>query len=103
MRAITQDNTIIDAMRLNPPQLEELLECVNQNIHITGDERRQLPPGTDGTKVPQEQLFNPPPGILPRVLTEEERRQKKEWTRKENERINQVLADLENEDGEKKI
>lgn len=33
--------------------------------------------GIDGTKVPDEQLLHPPDGILPPVLTEEERRERR--------------------------
>ncbi|RBA10433.1 hypothetical protein FPRO05_05022 [Fusarium proliferatum] len=52
--------------------------------------------GVDGTKVPEEQWYNPPEGILPPPLTEDERREEKELMDKNKEKIDKIREDLKN-------
>ncbi|KAI0596113.1 hypothetical protein F4775DRAFT_565614 [Biscogniauxia sp. FL1348] len=59
---------VIDASGLAPIQIKEYLDTF-----LWSQEKEETFRGVDGTKVPREELFNPPSGILPKKPTEEER------------------------------
>jgi hypothetical protein len=70
MRSFTADRRVVDAVGLTPAQLALWM---NRWPEGSFPRESQLEEGADGTKVPREQWFNPPEGILPSPMSAEAR------------------------------
>ncbi|KAI1498858.1 hypothetical protein F5X99DRAFT_392001 [Biscogniauxia marginata] len=68
LRTFSADYTIVDARGLTPAQIKEMLDSRPWSKDAEDAYR-----GADGTKVSQEGLFNPPPEILPKKPSAEEK------------------------------
>jgi len=77
MRSLTADRRVVDAVGLTPAQLALWMKRWPQRSRSP---ESQLEEGADGTKVPREQWFHPPEGILPSPMSAEAReRMEKKW------------------------
>lgn len=73
LRNLSGDRTVLDAVGL-PPRLIMALEA-RVPPHLRDDGHTKL---LDGTKTPKEQWFNPPEGLLPPPLSEEQMKEARE-------------------------
>ncbi|KAF5974914.1 hypothetical protein FCOIX_7953 [Fusarium coicis] len=88
-RFLDADRNIHYAAPLRPTLIKALIDRLPYDPEVEAFWR-----GVDGTKVPEEQWYNPPEGILPPPLTEEERREEREIMEKNRDRIDKVREDL---------
>ncbi|CZR48713.1 uncharacterized protein FPRO_03966 [Fusarium proliferatum ET1] len=90
-RFLDADRNIHYAVPLRPALIKALIDRLPYDPEVEKFWR-----GVDGTKVPEEQWYNPPEGILPPPLTEDERREEKELMDKNKEKIDKIREDLKN-------
>ncbi|KAF5552252.1 hypothetical protein FNAPI_7167 [Fusarium napiforme] len=90
-RFLDADRNIHYAVPLRPALIKALIDRLPYDPEVEAFWR-----GVDGTKVPQEQWYNPPEGILPPPLTEEEKRKEREIMEKNKYRIDKRREDLKN-------
>ncbi|KAF4417042.1 hypothetical protein FACUT_12520 [Fusarium acutatum] len=90
-RFLDADRNIHYAVPLRPALIKALIDRLPYDPEVEKFWR-----GVDGTKVPEEQWYNPPVGILPPPLTEEERREEREIMEKNKDKIDKIREDLEN-------
>ncbi|KAG9506393.1 hypothetical protein J7337_003376 [Fusarium musae] len=88
-RFLDADRNIHYAVPLRPALVKALIDRLPYDPEVEAFWR-----GVDGTKVPEEQWYNPPEGILPPPLTEEERREEREIMEKNRDKIDKVREDL---------
>lgn len=79
LRTLTADYEIVDARGLNPEQIKQMLDPMPSCMDKEGFD------GADGTKLPEEQWFNPAEGILPQKPTDEEREAQRKAIKEANE------------------
>ncbi|KAK0750584.1 hypothetical protein B0T18DRAFT_488186 [Schizothecium vesticola] len=84
VRSLTADRRVVDAVGLTP---EQLALWINRWPEALSRVMNQLEEGADGTKVPREQWFSPPEGILPPPMTTEVK-EREEKIRKEKDEKN---------------
>ncbi|KAJ3526590.1 hypothetical protein NM208_g11115 [Fusarium decemcellulare] len=65
-RSLDADRNIVDAIAFTPALIKALLDRMPYDAESEKNFR-----GVDGTKVPKDQWYDPPPGILPPPLEEE--------------------------------
>ncbi|EXL42836.1 hypothetical protein FOCG_15279 [Fusarium oxysporum f. sp. radicis-lycopersici 26381] len=82
-RYLDADRNIHYAIALRPALIKALLDRGPYD-----KEEETVFRGVDGTKVPKEQWYNPPLGILPEPLSEEHRKEGQELIKKNKEKIN---------------
>ncbi|KAL3593241.1 hypothetical protein FPOAC2_07536 [Fusarium poae] len=87
-RFLDADRNIHYAIALRPALIKALLDRLPYD-----EEEEKFWRGVDGTKVPKEQWYNPPPGILPPPLSEEHRKEGREI----NEKLKVGLEDIREE------
>ncbi|KAF5636893.1 ankyrin protein [Fusarium sp. NRRL 25303] len=90
-RFLDADRNIHYAVPLRPALIKALIDRLPYDPEVENFWR-----GVDGTKVPEEQWYNPPEGILPPPLTEDERREEKELMEKNKDKIDKIREDLKN-------
>ncbi|EXM07412.1 hypothetical protein FOIG_02423 [Fusarium odoratissimum NRRL 54006] len=90
-RFLDADRNIHYAVPLRPALIKALIDRLPHDPEVEKFWR-----GVDGTKVPEEQWYNPPEGILPPPLTEEERREEREIMEKNKDKIDKIREDLKN-------
>ncbi|SCO84255.1 uncharacterized protein FRV6_08382 [Fusarium oxysporum] len=90
-RFLDADRNIHYAVPLRPALIKALIDRLPYDPEVEEFWR-----GIDGTKVPEEQWYNPPEGILPPPLTEEERREEREIMEKNKDKIDKIREDLKN-------
>ncbi|KAF9772561.1 hypothetical protein IL306_009717 [Fusarium sp. DS 682] len=90
-RFLDADRNIHYAIALRPALIKALLDRSPYN-----KEEEKFWRGIDGTKVPKEQWYNPPPGILPAPLSEEHRKEGRLLNEKNKEKFNKIREDLKN-------
>jgi hypothetical protein len=67
LRMLSAEYQVVDAKGLNPEQINQILDLVPSSV-----DKGEFD-GIDGTKLPQEQWYNPAAGVLPQKPTDEER------------------------------
>ncbi|KAG4263778.1 hypothetical protein FPRO03_09054 [Fusarium proliferatum] len=90
-RFLDADRNIHYAVPLRPALIKALIDRLPYDPEVEKFWR-----GVDGTKVPEEKWYNPPEGILPPPLTEDERREEEELMDKNKEKIDKIREDLKN-------
>ncbi|KAI3575665.1 ankyrin repeat-containing domain protein [Fusarium oxysporum f. sp. albedinis] len=90
-RFLDADRNIHYAVPLRPALIKALIDRLPYDPEVEKFWR-----GVDGTKVPEEQWYNPPEGILPPPLAEEERREEREIMEKNKDKIDKIRGDLKN-------
>ncbi|KAF5581270.1 ankyrin repeat domain-containing protein [Fusarium pseudocircinatum] len=90
-RFLDADRNIHYAIPLRPALIKALIDRLPHDPEVEKFWR-----GVDGTKVPEEEWYNPAEGILPPPLTEEERREEREIMEKNKDKIDQIREDLKN-------
>jgi hypothetical protein len=90
-RFLDADRNIHYAVPLRPALIKALIDRLPYDPEVEAFWR-----GVDGTKVPEEQWYNPPEGILPPPLTAEERREEREIMEKNKDKIDKRREDLKN-------
>ncbi|KAF5540016.1 ankyrin repeat domain-containing protein [Fusarium mexicanum] len=90
-RFLDADRNIHYAVPLRPTLIKALIDRLPYDPEVEKFWR-----GVDGTQVPEEQWYNPPEGILPPPLTEEEKREEREIMEKNKDKIDKVREDLKN-------
>ncbi|EXK43376.1 hypothetical protein FOXG_15288 [Fusarium oxysporum f. sp. lycopersici 4287] len=90
-RFLDADRNIHYAVPLRPALIKALIDRLPYDPEVEKFWR-----GVDGTKVPEEQWYNPPEGILPPPLAEEERREEREIMEKNIDKIDKIRGDLKN-------
>ncbi|KAF5700852.1 hypothetical protein FMUND_14170 [Fusarium mundagurra] len=90
-RFLDADRNIHYAVPLRPALIKALIDRLPYDPEVEKFWR-----GVDGTKVPEEQWYNPPEGILPPPLTEEERREEREIMEKNKDKIDKIREDMKN-------
>ncbi|QGI59904.1 hypothetical protein CEK26_003885 [Fusarium fujikuroi] len=81
-RYLDAERNIHYAIALRPALIKALLDRGPYD-----DEEEAVFRGVDGTKVPKEQWYNPPRGILPEPLSEEHRKEGREFIQKNKDKI----------------
>ncbi|KAF5685747.1 ankyrin protein [Fusarium denticulatum] len=90
-RFLDADRNIHYAVPLRPALIKALIDRLPYDPGVEKFWR-----GVDGTKVPEEQWYNPPEGILPPPLTEEQRREEREIMEKNKDKIDEIREGLKN-------
>ncbi|KAF4501856.1 Ankyrin repeat domain containing protein 50 [Fusarium agapanthi] len=90
-RFLDADRNIQYAVPLRPALIKALIDRLPYDPEVEKFWR-----GVDGTKVPEEQWYNPPEGILPSPLTEEEKKEEREIMEKNKDKIDKIREDLKN-------
>ncbi|KAH7231722.1 uncharacterized protein BKA55DRAFT_695964 [Fusarium redolens] len=90
-RYLDADRNIHYAVALRPALIKALLDRGPYDR-----EEEMVFRGVDGTKVPKEQWYNPPPGILPPPLSEEHRKEGRELIEKNKEKFDKIREDSKN-------
>lgn len=88
-RFLDADRNIHHATPLRPALIKALLDRLPYDEKA---EKRYR--GVDGTRVPKAHWYNPPTGILPPALSEEERREEREILAKHKEKFDKKRQDL---------
>lgn len=88
-RFLDADRNIHYATPLRPALIKALLDRLPYD-----EEAEKRYRGVDGTRVPKEQWYNPPAGILPPPLLEEERKAEREIMEKHKEKFDKIRQDL---------
>ncbi|KAK6446268.1 hypothetical protein ACSS6W_005793 [Trichoderma asperelloides] len=78
LRTLSAEYQVIDARALNPEQIKQALDFLPTFTDKGFDD-------VDGTKVPEEQWYNPADGILPQKPTDEEREARQKAIKEANE------------------
>ncbi|UPL03046.1 hypothetical protein LCI18_013980 [Fusarium solani-melongenae] len=90
-RFLDADRNIHYAIALRPALIKALLDRSPYD-----EEEEKSWRGVDGTKVPQEQWYNPPPGVLPPPLSEEHRKEGRILNEKYKEKFDKIREDSKN-------
>ncbi|KAG5807957.1 hypothetical protein H9Q74_014461 [Fusarium xylarioides] len=90
-RFLDADRNIHYAVPLRPALVKALIDRLPYDPEV-----EKFWCGVDGTKVPEKQWYNPPEGVLPPPLTEEERRVEREIMDKNKDKIDKIREDLKN-------
>ncbi|UZP40449.1 hypothetical protein NXS19_008265 [Fusarium pseudograminearum] len=90
-RYLDADRNIHYAIALRPALIKALLDRLPYDM-----EEERFWRGVDGTKVPKEQWYNPPPGILPPPLSEEHRKDGREINERLKGNMDKIVEDREN-------
>ncbi|KAG4274426.1 hypothetical protein FPRO04_09384 [Fusarium proliferatum] len=88
-RFLDADRNIHYAVPLRPALIKALIDRLPYDPEVENFWR-----GVDGTKVPEEQWYNPSEGILPPPLTEDERKEEKELMDKNKDKTDRMREDL---------
>ncbi|KAH7469507.1 hypothetical protein FOMA001_g14250 [Fusarium oxysporum f. sp. matthiolae] len=90
-RYLDADRNIHYAIALRPALIKALLDRTPYN-----QEEEEFWHGINGTKVPKDQWYNPPPGILPPPLSEEYRNEGRQLNEMNKEKFDKIRADSKN-------
>lgn len=90
-RFLDADRNIHYAIALRPALIKALLDRLPYDM-----EEEKLWRGVDGTKVPEEQWYNPPAGILPPPLSEKHRKEGREINKKNKGKFDKIREDSKN-------
>ncbi|CEI67988.1 hypothetical protein FVEN_g7739 [Fusarium venenatum] len=93
-RFLDADRNILYAIALRPALIKALLDRLPYD-----EEEEKSWRGVDGTKVPKEQWYNPPPGILPPPLAEEHRKEGREINEKLKDKLDDIREESKNYKG----
>lgn len=88
-RFLDADRNIHYATPLRPTLIKALLDRLPYD-----EEAEKRWRGVDGTRVPKEQWYNPPAGILPPPLSEEQRKEEREIMEKHKDKFDKIRQDL---------
>lgn len=83
LRTLSAEYQVVDARALNPAQIKQVLDALPSFMDKEGFD------GADGTKLPEEQWYNPADGILPKKPTDEEREARKRAIKEANKLLRQ--------------
>lgn len=89
IRNIDANNNIIYAEPLRPALIKGFLDRLPYD-----EEAEKSLRGVDGTKVPKEQWYNPPEGVIPPPTPEEIRKESLELLEKNKEKMNKIWQNL---------
>ncbi|CAG7562606.1 unnamed protein product [Fusarium equiseti] len=89
IRQIDADNNIIYAEPLRPALIKAFLDRLPYD-----EEAEKSLRGVDGTKVPKEQWYNPPEGVIPPPTPEEIRKESLEILGKNKEKVEMIRQKL---------
>ncbi|KAH7182386.1 uncharacterized protein B0J16DRAFT_343617 [Fusarium flagelliforme] len=89
VRQIDADNKILHAEPLRPALIKGFLDRLPYD-----EEAEKSLRGVDGTKVPKEQWYNPPEGIIPPPAPEEIRKESLELLEKNKEKVDRIRQNL---------
>ncbi|RKK88296.1 hypothetical protein BFJ69_g152 [Fusarium oxysporum] len=90
-RYLDADRNIHYAIALRPALVKALLDRTPYD-----QEEEKFWRGINGTKVPKDQWYNPPPGILPPPLSEEHRNEGRQLNEMNKEKFDKIRADSKN-------
>ncbi|RGP72621.1 hypothetical protein FLONG3_6629 [Fusarium longipes] len=90
-RFLDADRNVHYAIPLRPGLIKALLDRLPYDM-----EEEKFWRGVDGTKVPKEQWYNPPPDILPPPLSEELRKEGRELNKKHKDKFDKIRKDSKN-------
>ncbi|GFF33347.1 hypothetical protein IFM46972_03861 [Aspergillus udagawae] len=83
LRTLSGDYEVLDARGLNPEEIKQILDTMPPQMArmVQKEDFRDV----DGTKVTEEALFHPAPGILPAKLSEEEAAERRKLVKQSQE------------------
>jgi len=90
-RYLDADRNIHYAIALRPALIKALLDRTPCD-----QEEEEFWRGINGTKVPKDQWYEPPPGILPPPLSEEHRNEGRQLNEMNKEKFDKIRADSKN-------
>ncbi|CAF3570337.1 unnamed protein product [Fusarium graminearum] len=90
-RYLDADRNIHYAIALRPALIKALLDRLPYDMA-----EEKFWRGVDGTKVPKEQWYDPPQGILPPPLSEEHRKEGREINKRLKGKMDKIVEDIEN-------